>query len=161
MNLLLWAYQLGMGVGGAPPPPTGPATLREALHARLASIEGLAASTADRIYFNARPQSASIPSFPAVTHSISSRSFDHDLSGPSGLSTATWQVDCWSRTELEAASLASLVRQAFDGFGGTIGQVVILGCFLEDESDLPDYPRNGTDTYTFRVNLSFTVVHRT
>jgi hypothetical protein len=146
-----------LNLDAAPPPPSGPATLREAMYSRLSSIENLVTLTGGRIYFNARPQGAALPT---VAHRVSARSFDHDLSGPTGLSTATWSVDCWSRTELEAAALASLVRGAFDGFSGVIGQVVVLGCFLEDESDVPDYPRNGTDSYTYRVNLDFTVVHR-
>jgi hypothetical protein len=157
MNLILWAYQLGMGVSGATPPPSGPATLREALYLKLSSIEDLATLTGGRIDFNARPQGDALP---AVTHYVSSRSFDYDLSGPSGVSTATWRVDCWSKSELEAASMAGLVRRAFDGFHGTIGQVEILGCFLEDESDVPDFPRNGSDSYACRVELDFTVIHR-
>jgi hypothetical protein len=157
MNLILWAYQLGMGVGGAPPPPTGPATLREALYSKLASIDDLTEIVGVRVDFNGRPQGDALP---AVTHYIASRSFDHDLYGPSGVSTATWQVDCWSKNELQAATMAKLVRDEFSTFHGMIGQVDVLGCFLEDESDLPEFPRNGTDSYTFRVNLEFTVVHR-
>jgi hypothetical protein len=149
-----------LNLSTAPPPPSGPATLREALYARLSSIEDLATLAGSRIYFNARPQIASGASFPAVVHSIDGRSFDRDLSGPDGLSTATWSVDCWAKTELAAAAMADAVRTAFDGFNGTIGQVVVLGCFLEDEADLPEYPRNGTDSYTYRVALSFTVIHR-
>jgi hypothetical protein len=144
----------------SPPPPSGPATLREALYARLAAVEDLATLAGGRIYFNSRPQIASGASFPAAVHSISARSFDHDLAGPNGLSTATWRVDCWAKTELAAAAMADAVRAAFDGFSGVIGQVVVLGCFLEDEADLPEFPRHGTDSYTYRVALSFTVIHR-
>jgi hypothetical protein len=134
--------------------PSGPSTLREAINAKLVSIPGLA----DRVTPYGRPQ---FQQGNAVTYSIVGRSFDHDLSGPSGVSTATLRVSAWSREYKQAEALAKSIRQSFDGFSGRIGGVFIMGCFLEDEGDLPEYPRNGTDAYLYQIVLTFTVIHRT
>lgn len=143
-----------------PTPPTGPATLREALFARLRATPALTALVGARIYFNALPQSVSGPSLPAVTFYIAARSFRRNLGGPNGTSLATVRVSAWARTELEAAAMVESIRANFDGYQGLWGRVQIMGCFLEDAADLPEFPRQGTDTYTYQVALTFNVVHR-
>lgn len=158
-----WVYflsNLGMGAGGTITP-TGPPTLREAVRARLAETTALASLVGSRISFNALPQKKDAgPTFPAVTFYVASRSYDRNLGGPNGVSTATVRISCWSKSELEAAAMAQIVRSRFDGFSGWMGAVDVMGAFLEDESDLPEYPRQGTDSYTYQVVLTFNIIHR-
>jgi Protein of unknown function (DUF3168) len=149
---------LGMGGSSAP---IGPSTLREAFHAKLGSIPELTALVGGRIFFNGLPQKkGASPTFPAVTHYVASRTFGRTLRGPNGVSTGTIRVSCWSKNEQQAAAIADVVREHLDGFQGRWGRVDVMGCFIEDEVDLPEYPRQGTDSYTYQIVLTFSVVHR-
>ena len=61
------------------------------------------------------------------------------LDGPSDVSEARWQIDCWASTYLKVIALATEVNAALDGFTGLMGQppqVKIQSSFKENESDL-------------------------
>lgn len=61
------------------------------------------------------------------------------LDGPSDVSEARWQIDCWASTYKRAVTLAREVTIALDGFRGLMGnapQVQIQSAFKENESDL-------------------------
>ncbi len=155
--ILYFLSNLGMG-GGGTITPTGPSTLREVIYSRLSTTAELTAIVGDRITPFGRPQ---CQLGPAATFQIVGREFGHHLGGPDGTSSATLRISAWSRKYLEAEAVAKVVRDAFDGYRGTIGGVSIMGCFLEDEADLPEYPRNGSDSYLYQIVLTFNVVHRT
>jgi len=144
------------GLGTFTPPEI--TTLREAIHHRLSTSSSVAGVVGDRITPYGRPQGQANPS---ITYQIVGRDFDRDLSGPNGLSTATVRISCWSKKYIEAEALAKAVRQTFDGYSGLIGGVSIVGFFCTDEGDLPEYPRNGTDSYLHQIVLTFNAIHRT
>jgi hypothetical protein len=141
-------------------PPEGPATLREAVYAKLGAVEAIQADVGDRIYFYALPQSLRRPVQPAVTYYLTSRDYGRHFAGSNAIATTRVRVSCWSMSELTSLSIANAIRSAFFGYRGKVGQVTILGCFLEDETDLPEPAGGGTSDYIYQVVLTFSVVHR-
>jgi hypothetical protein len=159
MSWLWWIQNLGMGAGGAPPPPTGPATLREAVLSRLSDVPGLSELVGDRIYF-ASPSQGVSHSQGVVTFSVASRTFGRWLASPNRTSQARVRVSCWSLDELKAAEIADKIRAYFDGFQGLVGQVYFYYILLENEYDLPEPLGDGRDGMLYQVLLDFTVTHK-
>jgi hypothetical protein len=159
MTWLWWLQNLGMGVGTATPPPSGPASLREAVLARLADVPGLSDLVGDRIYFASLPQNVSHAQG-VVTFSVASRTFGRWLASPNRTSQARVRVSCWSDDEPDAADMADKVRAYFDGFQGAVGQVYFYYVNLENEYDLPEPLGDGRDGMLYQVLLDFTITHK-
>jgi hypothetical protein len=159
MNLIFWAYQLGMGVSSAPPVPTGPATFRESVFARLEDVPGLSDLIGDRLYFGGLPQGVS-RTLPAVTFSVASRTFGRWLESPNRTSRARVRVSCWSNDELEAPLVADAIRAYLDGYRGRVGQVYFYYVNLEGEYDLPEPLGDGRDGFLYQVVLDFSITHK-
>lgn len=74
-----------------------------------------------------------------------------DFDGPCGLAMATFRVDCYHKSYLEARKLANRVRVALNG-----KQTRDYSITLEQELDLSDL-ESAPDLY--RVNLEFQITH--
>lgn len=65
-----------------------------------------------------------------------------DISGPSGLSQATYQVDCYAASYYEAKTASDGIREDIDGYRGTVtytgGSVNIGGVSFQNEVDILD-----------------------
>jgi len=88
--------------------------------------EALGAVIDDRIYPMPLPQS---PTLPALTYFRVDTPREYSQSGYSRLAHPRMQFSCWAWTLLEAADVASLVRQAMERWGEA-------ACFAATELDL-------------------------
>lgn len=131
--------------------------LRPALRALILSDAEILAIVGPRVFPHFIPQGQPTP---AIVYNRVSGSADYTLQGPSGLATATMQVDCWAADPDTASTLARLVRAKLDGFAGDVAfgsespQAVatILGVFVDAIAD--EYEKD-TDLYRERVDYRF------
>lgn len=80
---------------------------------------------------------------------------DYVMTGPSGYSRPRYQIDAWAPTMDAAAALSNVIKDALDGFTGTIGTganaVFVQGVFVSDEredyDDLVQLYRVGRDFF--------------
>jgi len=133
------------------------AQLRQAVYARLTNSTALTALVGTRIYEGALPQSATLP---AVTYSLASRPYGHNLAGSDGTSQARVRLSAWSFTESGADQVGETIRGRYDGIAGTIGSVVVTASLQEDEIDTPHEPRAGTDQWIYEVGFSYQINHQ-
>ena len=134
--------------------------LRQAINYRLANSPAIVALVGPRIYFGALPQTANLLNGPALTYHVVSRPYGHNLSGVDGTSQARVQISAWSYQEAEARQLIDAVRDRFDGFQGSIGLVVVTASVIENEVDLRQPPKAGTDQWLYHVASDYRVNHR-
>lgn len=108
-------------------------SIETALRAQLAASP-VAALVVGRIYPLRLPQLGTLP---ALTYQRISTVRARSQTGPSGLATVVFQIDCWAHTFDECRVLAAAVRQALDGFRGQLGGLVPCGsASIESELDL-------------------------
>ncbi len=89
-----------------------------------------------RIYPLRLPQGYTLP---AVSFQRVSTNRDHVIDdGPIGWAWARFQFDLWSETYTDVRDLSNAVRQALDGYNGTLGTITVPGIFIESERDLFD-----------------------
>jgi hypothetical protein len=144
-------------------PSSAQQSFRAALYARLASSNDLASLVGTRIFYAVLPQTYDLGRHgPAVTFFVVARPMGHHLRGASGVATARVQVSAWAYRESTAEAIAEAVRNLLDGpqpaWGN--GTVHILSCYQEDEVDLPEEPRAGTDLWTYQIASDYSILHR-
>ena len=97
--------------------------MQDELRDLLKSTPSVSSAVSGRINWGSRPQGSGLPSI--VMYLIDDLS-GHTQSGPESLSVARVQVNCHGRNYSEAASLASAVRLALDGYRGGVFQGIFL-----------------------------------
>lgn len=107
-------------------------TIEAGIYAHLIGNAGVAALVATRIYPLLVPQDAELP---AMAYQRISGPRDHAHDGPSGLAMARMQLTFVAASYDGAKTLSEAVRAAMDGFSGTMGEVTVDACLLENESD--------------------------
>ncbi len=110
-------------------------TIEEALVEILLNDATVNSLVGNRIKPNYIPQNMAMP---AVTYQEIDSPRDHTMDGPSGFVPARWQLNCWGTTYDSTSDVAEAIRQAYDGFSGTVGNVVIQAITDEGHSDMPN-----------------------
>lgn len=142
-----------------------PQTFRQALTAKLQSISELTAIVGMAIYPGALPVTHLLDrDGPALTYTITGFPRGHDLAGSDGTGTATVQLSAWADQIAESDAIALAIRNAIDGvFNDSSwgnGTVVIMFCLHEDEEDLPEPPKEGSDMWIYQIANTYQVRHR-
>ena len=108
------------------------AVIEEALVAILQADATVSGLVNDRIYPLVAPVGAELP---AITYQRISGVRMETLQGPTGLAAPRFQFSCLANTYSQAKSLANAVRQALDGYSGTVNGVVIDSILCKNEQD--------------------------
>ena len=107
-------------------------TIEKAIRSILINDSTVSAITT-RCYPATLPQD---PIYPLILFSKVTGMRDHHLQGPSGLAHPRFQVEAWATTYDAAKTLANAIREALDGYKGTVGTVVIGSILIESERDV-------------------------
>ena len=124
-----------------------------AVYTILKNDAPVAALVGTRIFPSLAPQNAANP---LIVYQRISADRITSLDGPSGLSWARVQVDCYAETYAGAKTLSAAIRVALEGYRGTVGGVRVGGISLETDRDLYE---NDPEPGLFRVTHDFTVIH--
>lgn len=91
------------------------------------------------------------PELPCISYLRQGGDRPVSQSGSSNLDDATYQLDCWAATYAKANELGAAVRNAFQGYQGTAGGVVIQGAFVEADSDAYE---DAPDLWRLRIEIN-------
>ena len=153
------------GVATAAAGPGGNLTFRQTLHAKLSSVPEITQVVGSAIYFGALPQTHDLGrDGPALTYSISSYPRGHVLSGPDGTASAHVQISAWSYLESQADAIVLAVWNAIDGTPRNpwaTNAVTIMSVSQQDETDLPEAPKAGSDQWVYQIATEWLIRHRT
>jgi hypothetical protein len=110
--------------------------LEKAFAQHLIDHAGVGAEVADRIYFQVAPSQAARP---YITYQWISGDHVHHLGGASKVGRSVLQVNAWSDVMEDALATAEAVRDALDGYTGTLGSggntATVQRCHLGSEFD--------------------------
>ena len=76
------------------------------------------------------------PTYPLILYTRITGIRDHVLSGPSGHAHPRFQIEAWAETYAAAKALAAAMREALDGYSGTVEGVDIGSCLIDSERDI-------------------------
>lgn len=131
--------------------------LKENVHDWLASIGGVtdAVAAAD-IYIEVADSGATVP---YITIAQISTDHEHHMGGASGLAQARMQIDVWADSETNRNTVSEALRDAFDGYSGTMGDdsVNVRSVFLAEEAETYEPPTDGSQQGVYRNRMDFTI----
>lgn len=122
----------------------------------LRSKPNLTALVGDRIAMNASAQDEALPRI--VIQRVSD-DHAHHLTAASGYARTSYQFTCYAASTLDAAAVAEQLRLALDGYQGSMGDMPIGVCNLQDQRDGYDPPTDGDGTGTFNVQQDYLIGH--
>tara|TARA_R110002020_G_scaffold366922_1_gene578914 strand:- start:133 stop:558 length:426 start_codon:yes stop_codon:yes gene_type:complete len=133
-------------------------TLKDEITRYLKGNSGIADVVAGRVFPGLAPQSASRP------YLLWARVADvpgHHISAASDMSSALIQVDVMADSSIAAETAAEAVREAVDGYSGTLNdEFHIDSMWLGSEADFIEPKGDGSDDSTYQISLSITVNYR-
>lgn len=126
--------------------------IESALWQFLVSNPGVYALVGNRIGPMKLPRN---PKFPEVTYQVISSSRPYVHEGAAGLTTKVVQYDVWAKSYQECKSVAKALREALEGYRGTMDGVTVYAVFLL--SQLDDYDQ---ETGIYRQTMDFEVSYK-
>ena len=105
------------------------------IHAYLTTVADVTAVIASRVYPLQIPQHqpGESPKLPCVVYNRIGSARQQTTCGTDSLVEATYRIDCYSSRYWEAEALASAVREAMVDYSGTMGDVRVINCFLDQD----------------------------
>jgi hypothetical protein len=134
------------------------ATIKDELWTHVTTADSFAALASTRLYpFGGAPASATKP---YATFGKIGGFRHHHLGGSAGLVEARFQFDCYAGSAKAAEGLADAVRDALDGYIGTISTVEVLASFLVHETDDFFSPVDSGSVREHRTIVEFDIWYR-
>lgn len=120
------------------------------LQTYLLAQSGIASLVGAQVYWQAAPQATA---FPYITFFLVSEEREHDVAGQCGVVFAFYQVDCWHEGSADIHAIADAVRNAVDGYTGTMGSTTVQYSKLINRHEFIDSPQFGKEAVEDRVML--------
>jgi hypothetical protein len=129
--------------------------MKSGLVALLSTEATITAICGTRVYVTKAPQKAV---FPYVIITQMSSEENASLDGATGkLRFITFDIDCKSKTSVQAESLGNAVRTFIQDYTGAAGNFTIGAVIMNDESDSYEPPDDGSDVGVHVVTLDLDV----
>lgn len=130
-------------------------SIRSGLRTYLASQPAITAIVGPSGIYPVRlPQTAAVP---ALLYRRETGGHDHVLTGSGGHALANFRLDCVADKYADVDALAEAVRQALQGFSGSMGDATVRNVILEDEHDDYVAPLDGSDVGLFVTSLTYRI----
>jgi len=129
--------------------------MKSGLVALLSTEATITAICGTRVYVTKAPQKAV---FPYVIITQMSSEENASLDGATGkLRFITFDIDCKSKTSVQAESLGNAVRTFIQDYTGAAGNFTIGAVIMNNESDSYEPPDDGSDVGVHVVTLDLDV----
>lgn len=135
-------------------------SMRTALVAELEGNGGVSALVGTRIYPVVGPRLATLP---YIIYQRISQTHEHHTTAAAGLTTPRWQITCVASSASGAAALGEAVREALDGFRGTMGSggntASVRMCHLDNEIEGFEDKDDASPVELHTVILDYMIAH--
>lgn len=129
--------------------------MKSGLVALLSTEATITAICGTRVYVSKAPEKALLP-YVIITQMSSEE--NASLDGASGeLRFITFDIDCKSKTSVQAELLGNAVRTFIQDYAGAAGNYTIGAVIMNDESDSYEPPQDGSDVGVHVVTLDLDV----
>jgi hypothetical protein len=128
--------------------------IRSAIRTYLLTQTDLTNLISTRIYLTRIPDNGT---YPCITFRRISSGRQHDLDGAAGYAESNFEFEVWSDDSEEVEDVCEELRQALQGFRGTMGTTAVKRVTLEDEQDFYHPPISGDDVGVHRTVVRYIV----
>jgi hypothetical protein len=126
------------------------------LASHLGDSSSVSALVGDRIRPDVVTQNSSLP---AIRYELIAEEPWNVLSGETSESQSRVQFDCYAMTRIQANQLAAAVKNRLHGFSGSLGNIVVVDCFVDNQYDTVDPPVAGGNKFRKRRVMDFVITH--
>ena len=126
------------------------------VYSYLISKTSITSLVSTRIYPLIAPEGSA---WPFIIYQRIGSSHEHNMSGSSGLVTATVQIDAYAEAYSSAKSIGAAIRNVLDGYRGLMGSTFVSRCHLGDERDLLDVTDLADEFGGFRWSGDFAIAY--
>ena len=127
------------------------------LYEYLRNQESIISIVIDRVFACQLPETAT---FPCLTIQLAGSHRDETLLNPSGIVTHVYQIDSWAKDHSVTVELAEAVRNALQGYIGTMGDTEICYVSLINEESRTEAPTDASDNWIFRKFQQYKIKHQ-
>ena len=124
-----------------------------ALRARMVAT-GVNSAVSGRIYQTFPGNAATLPYI--VFSKVSDPGYQHQ-GGAAGIASPIFQVDVWASTNASRDTVSETVRNALDGFSGTVSSVDIRRISMLSNNDTHEDPDDASSRPNYRARMEFQV----
>lgn len=124
--------------------------IEAAFRTLLVAHAAVAPLVVDRVYFLTRPQNERRA---GVALNLVGSNPEHTMEGRGGYVTGTMRLDCLAETYKAAKELAVAVRDAIDGYAGTVAGTAIGYIEVDSQEDIEAAPLEGRAVPQFGVSV--------
>jgi len=129
---------------------------KDDLYSKLTATTGITDIVETRIYYGIAPTNADVP---YLTYMRISDDQIHHTGAASAFTRCQYQFSCWAFKELTSDNIANAVRNALDGFNGTLGSTRTR-IQMTDQVDLYDSPDDGSQAGLWHIAVTFDIWHQ-
>jgi hypothetical protein len=130
--------------------------VKQELYDYLIAHAGIGTAVGDRIWQDvAKPGETK----PFIVFTRVSENHDHTMAGPSSMAFQRIQIDCYATTAAARETVSEAVRNALDGYSGTLGTVNVREIWLDSQRDSYDEPISGNAAPLYRTGMDFMIAH--
>jgi hypothetical protein len=120
----------------------------------LLTKSGVTDEVGTRIHRDHLPQD---PTLPAVVFHVISDVKEHHMGGASLLAMARVQLDVIAETFGAAQDAAEAIRNAADGYSGTMGSEYAQTCQLDSQQHEAEDPQDASDAYRWVISQDWII----
>lgn len=132
-------------------------SIKAALYTYLSTHPALVPVVGTHIYPLVAPTSITQP---YVTMQRLMHVNDRHMVGVTDLAHLTLQLDSWALTSCEAEQVTEALRQALDGYRGSMAGVAVEYCAVINEFDSYEPPTDGSEQGIFHTAMDLEMWHR-
>lgn len=133
-------------------------SVRSNIRTYLLAQAGVSSIVGTRIYYDALPQSATLPA--VVLEMSDSYPAGRHLAASGTLERASYTAYCYATTRATADSLSDAVSAALDEKTGTWTDTTVVRTHIENTYDISEPPRDGSAAWRFIGAVVFAIWHR-
>lgn len=128
------------------------------LYDYITADAGVSALISDRLYAGYAPESTATEPY-IVSSRISSEGTNH-MEAASKVAVDTWQFDIWASTDESREAVSEALREALDGFSGTMGTATeIRRILIKNQLDTIVTPTDGTQFPKYRTVQDYDFIY--
>jgi len=132
-------------------------SIRTAIFKHLSQSAGVHDLVGDRIFPHTARQGTA---FPYITFQLIADPAEDHMGGPSAIAHPTFQIDCWAESSTDAENVFEAVRDAFEGFRGSIEGVKISRVFRDAGFSDFEQVTEGRENEIFRNSMDVIIWYR-
>lgn len=126
------------------------------LYSFLTGKSAITSLISTRVYPQMLPQNAILP---AITYHCYGVDSTYYTTGAANWAEGRWQIDIWANTLVSVTAIGEAVRNALQGYSGSIGSATVHVVILENQQTLYEPPVRSDDQPIHHLAQQYKIIY--